>query len=86
MSAPILVPNQFIAAPHLDDATLDALVRQIRACVEPEMIVLFGSHVYGEPRADSDVDLFVMMESGRAEPAGAQPLVGDKAQALRALA
>ena len=27
----------------------------------PEMIILFGSHAYGEPNADSDVDLLVVM-------------------------
>ena len=27
----------------------------------PEKIILFGSHAYGEPRADSDVDLLVVM-------------------------
>ena len=27
----------------------------------PEKIILFGSHAYGEPNADSDVDLLVVM-------------------------
>ncbi len=28
----------------------------------PEKIILFGSHAYGKPTADSDVDLLVIME------------------------
>ena len=28
---------------------------------EPERIILFGSHAYGNPREDSDVDLLVIM-------------------------
>jgi uncharacterized protein len=28
---------------------------------EPERVVLFGSHAYGSPRPDSDVDLLVVM-------------------------
>lgn len=28
---------------------------------DPERIVLFGSHAYGSPREDSDVDLLVVM-------------------------
>jgi len=27
---------------------------------KPEKIILFGSHAWGKPNADSDVDLFVM--------------------------
>ena len=35
----------------------DAVVRAFR----PEKIILFGSHAYGKPTADSDVDLLVIM-------------------------
>ena len=43
----------------------DAIAREFR----PEKIILFGSHAYGEPTEDSDVDLMVVMpfrEIGRA--------------------
>jgi predicted nucleotidyltransferase len=36
-------------------------VRQIAAQFDPERIILFGSHAYGTPNADSDVDLLVVM-------------------------
>ena len=35
----------------------DAIAREFR----PQRIVLFGSYAYGEPGADSDVDLMVIM-------------------------
>lgn len=34
---------------------------QIAREFQPEQIVLFGSHAYGTPRSDSDVDLLVVM-------------------------
>src|SRR3954467_6490028 len=35
--------------------------RQIAQRFEPEKIILFGSHAYGVPHADSDVDILVVM-------------------------
>lgn len=35
--------------------------RQIGERFQPEKIILFGSHAYGTPHADSDVDLLVIM-------------------------
>jgi predicted nucleotidyltransferase len=35
--------------------------RQIAEHFKPEKIILFGSFAYGEPHADSDVDLLVVM-------------------------
>lgn len=37
------------------------LCEQIAREFEPEKIILFGSHAYGKPRWDSDVDLLVVM-------------------------
>ncbi|MBI3823447.1 MAG: nucleotidyltransferase domain-containing protein [Planctomycetes bacterium] len=33
----------------------------------PEKIILFGSHAYGTPHADSDVDILVVMPAARNE-------------------
>ena len=47
----------------------DRLEPYIRALVEkvhPEKIILFGSYAYGQPDADSDVDLLVIRQIGRA--------------------
>jgi predicted nucleotidyltransferase len=35
--------------------------RQIGAHFRPDKVILFGSHAYGTPHADSDVDLLVIM-------------------------
>lgn len=39
------------------------VVRQIVERFRPEKVILFGSHAYGEPTGDSDVDLLVVMET-----------------------
>lgn len=38
---------------------VDKIVRECK----PEKVILFGSHAWGEPTEDSDVDLFVVKES-----------------------
>ncbi len=35
--------------------------RQVAEQFDPEKIILFGSHAYGTPHADSDVDILVVM-------------------------
>ena len=35
--------------------------RQIAERFQPDKIILFGSHAYGTPHADSDVDILVIM-------------------------
>ncbi len=35
--------------------------RQVADRFSPEKIILFGSHAYGTPHADSDVDILVVM-------------------------
>lgn len=48
---------------HRDLSLVRKVVRQIVAGFRPDKIVLFGSHAYGRPGRDSDVDLLVVMES-----------------------
>src|SRR5947208_15006022 len=46
------------------DVPLRVIRRFARAVAErfaPEKIILFGSHAYGTPHADSDVDILVVM-------------------------
>jgi predicted nucleotidyltransferase len=38
-----------------------ALAREIAERFQPQKIILFGSYAYGQPHADSDVDLLVVM-------------------------
>jgi predicted nucleotidyltransferase len=37
------------------------LCRQIVDRFRPQKVILFGSYAYGEPNADSDIDLLVVM-------------------------
>ena len=34
----------------------------------PEQVILFGSHAWGQPDADSDVDLFVVVKESNETP------------------
>jgi predicted nucleotidyltransferase len=42
-------------------ADITALCARIAREFKPERIILFGSHAYGHPRGDSDVDLLVIL-------------------------
>ena len=42
-------------------AEIQKLCEQIARDFHPERIILFGSHAYGTPTPDSDVDLLVVM-------------------------
>ena len=47
-------------------AIADALLPYLRVLVDqfsPDEVILFGSYAYGDPRADSDVDLLVVFET-----------------------
>jgi predicted nucleotidyltransferase len=37
--------------------------RQVAERFQPDQIILFGSHAYGTPHADSDVDILVVMQA-----------------------
>ena len=44
------------------NAQIKNLCQQIVENFNPQKIILFGSHAYGKPTADSDVDLLVVMQ------------------------
>lgn len=44
----------------LNEELLNKIVRRIVSRAHPERIILFGSHAYGIPTRDSDVDLIVV--------------------------
>jgi predicted nucleotidyltransferase len=56
------VPRSFCWWPVTDEKIREAAQKIVDA-VHPEKIILFGSFAYGNPTPDSDVDLFVVMES-----------------------
>jgi predicted nucleotidyltransferase len=53
------------------------VVNQIVERFGPERIILFGSHAYGRPRENSDVDLLVVMETDRTPLQQAMKIVRD---------
>ena len=50
---------------------MEAAVIRLHAALDPEEIILFGSHAYGTPRPDSDIDLLVVLRTP-AEPLAAR--------------
>jgi predicted nucleotidyltransferase len=40
------------------------VVEKIKREYQPEKIILFGSYAYGTPNEDSDIDLFIIKETG----------------------
>jgi predicted nucleotidyltransferase len=47
---------------------LDEIVRRIVAALQPETIYLYGSHAYGQPHEDSDVDLLIVVRESARPP------------------
>jgi uncharacterized protein len=44
-------------------AVIRQYAREVARRFEPDRIILFGSHAYGQPHADSDVDILVVMQA-----------------------
>ena len=47
--------------PLLTTDLLDQITQRLVSALQPEQIILFGSYAYGEPNADSDIDLLVIV-------------------------
>lgn len=47
----------------VDEALLKEIVRRILQVADVEKIVLFGSHAYGKPKPESDLDILVIMRT-----------------------
>jgi uncharacterized protein len=45
----------------LDDALLQTVTQRLVAEFQPEQVWLYGSHAWGNPHEDSDVDLLVVV-------------------------
>ncbi len=52
----------------IDQELLDASVQRIVAALDPEVVYLYGSHAYGQPHEDSDVDLLVVIGDSTLPP------------------
>lgn len=49
--------------PEVTEELLDEMVKKIVSHFYPEKIILFGSHAWGMPDIESDVDLLIIQES-----------------------
>ena len=44
-------------------AVIDVLTKRLIKLYKPEKIILFGSYAYGNPKKDSDIDLFIIKKT-----------------------
>lgn len=52
----------------IDPELLNEAVRRIVQAMDPEQILLFGSRVWGQPTADSDIDLLIVLNDASNQP------------------
>jgi DNA polymerase sigma len=52
----------------IDSGLLEEMTRRLVAKFQPEQIILFGSHAWGTPDEDSDVDLLVIVPHSDISP------------------
>ncbi len=52
----------------VDSELLAEMAKRIETDLHPEQIILFGSHAWGQPNEDSDVDLFVIVTESDEPP------------------
>lgn len=57
------------------EAWLREGVRQLVQELHPQKVILFGSHAYGKPTADSDLDLLIVLTTKEKSLAGRYRLV-----------
>jgi len=63
-SAPVSYVQPYrYRSPNIPLSAIRRFVRQIAERFHPDKIILFGSYAYGQPHAESDVDLLVIMPS-----------------------
>jgi predicted nucleotidyltransferase len=53
---------------NLDSDLLNEIVQRLVDALHPEKIYLFGSHAYGQPNDDSDVDLLIVVNDSDLPP------------------
>jgi predicted nucleotidyltransferase len=48
---------------HEVQTVIHGIVEKLVAEYAPQRVILFGSHAYGEPRSDSDIDLLIIKDT-----------------------
>src|SRR5438445_5989486 len=54
-------PDRWYRGADIPMSVIRRFARQVAERFQPEKIILFGSYAYGQPHADSDVDLLVVL-------------------------
>ncbi len=54
-------PVRYYRGADVPRSVIRRFARQVAERFQPDKIILFGSHAYGTPHADSDVDILVVM-------------------------
>ena len=52
----------------IETALLKEITQRLAAEFQPEQIILFGSHAWGTPTEDSDIDLMVIVSDSNLSP------------------
>ena len=52
----------------IPDGLLDEMVERLVEEFDPEQVILFGSHAWGDPNEDSDIDLMVVLPLDETSP------------------
>lgn len=65
ISAKAKLPRWY-RGPDVPMAVIRRFAREVAERFQPDKIILFGSHAYGQPHADSDVDILVVMPARNA--------------------
>jgi hypothetical protein len=45
----------------IPEGLLEEIVERLKEGLHPDKIILFGSHAYGKPNDDSDIDLLIVL-------------------------
>src|SRR5438270_9177809 len=60
-TGPLPSPRHWYRGTDVPMRVIRRFARAVAERFRPEKIILFGSHAYGQPNADSDVDILVVM-------------------------
>src|SRR2546423_15174783 len=63
-SKDVPLPRGYYRRADVPLAVVRRFARQVAQRFDPDKIILFGSHAYGRPHRDSDVDLLVIKPTG----------------------
>jgi predicted nucleotidyltransferase len=64
VSSGVAARRRYYRGARVPLAAIRRFARQVAERFDPDKIILFGSHAYGRPHRDSDVDILVVKSTG----------------------